>query len=59
MFERHIGDTKNSHGDEQSITEDMVTAQVKLKKGKNNIEHITVWTQNSTRSIIYIPSGWL
>lgn len=42
MFERHIGDTKNSHGDEQSITEDMVTAQVKLKKGKNNIEHITV-----------------
>lgn len=41
MFERHIGDTINSPG-EESTAEEIIMAQVKLKKGKNNIEHITV-----------------
>ncbi|KAL0839903.1 hypothetical protein ABMA28_016522 [Loxostege sticticalis] len=40
MFERHMGDTINSPG-EESTAEEIIMAQVKLKKGKNNIEHIT------------------
>ncbi|XP_028173729.1 uncharacterized protein LOC114362496 [Ostrinia furnacalis] len=47
MFERHMGDTKNSHG-EESTTEEMIAAQVKLKKGKNSNEH-----NNITNGSIY------
>ncbi|CAG9792205.1 unnamed protein product [Diatraea saccharalis] len=39
MIERQMGDTTNAHGDDHSITDDIISPQNKPKKMRNNYDH--------------------
>ncbi|CAH0396989.1 unnamed protein product [Chilo suppressalis] len=39
MFERQMGDTRNSHSDDHSLIDEVISAQNKPKKKRNNYDH--------------------
>ncbi|CAH0721422.1 unnamed protein product, partial [Brenthis ino] len=58
MFERQMGDSRNAHGDEQSILEDIITAQKENKKAiREHNSPCSSVVSDSSDTLVYSPKS--